>query len=261
MGGWNGAGVFSVTYDDFVPGTTILSGRVDQNNTDIVSGLNNVLTRDGQNSPSQNLPMNSKKHTGVLTTSGGATGEYLARDYWLTQQGWVLIDSETASASAALDFTTGINSTYSTYALVFQDLIPATQANLWLRFSVNGGSSFLAADYQANQNFIEAGTGAFANTTGGTSVAQIAIGGEPGTATGESMAGIVYISNPASAANYKKAWGMTVYNRQAGGPSQSTRMSVFMGSYTGATTAVNAFRILADSVNLESGTVRLYGIL
>lgn len=37
----------------------------DTHDQDLADGLENCLTRDGQNSPNANLPMNGKKHTGV----------------------------------------------------------------------------------------------------------------------------------------------------------------------------------------------------
>lgn len=49
----------------------ILASRHDTHDEDIATGLENCLTRDGQNSPSQNLPMNTKRHTNV----GAATAQ------------------------------------------------------------------------------------------------------------------------------------------------------------------------------------------
>ena len=44
---YNGSGTFSIV-NSFVPNTTILSAAVNQNFTDIATGLSDVLTRDGQ---------------------------------------------------------------------------------------------------------------------------------------------------------------------------------------------------------------------
>ena len=48
----------------------------DTHDEDFATGLENCLTRDGQNSPSANLPMNAKKHTGVADAT--ANSEYAA---------------------------------------------------------------------------------------------------------------------------------------------------------------------------------------
>lgn len=79
MAGWNGSGVFSVTYswqDDQANGIAISSSRMDTQFTDVVNGINNSLTKDGQNNPSANLPMATYRHTGV--SDGAALDEYLS---------------------------------------------------------------------------------------------------------------------------------------------------------------------------------------
>ena len=55
---------------------------MDIHDQDIADGLENCITKDGQNSPSANLPMNSHKHTGVAdavaATEYAAYGQLLA---------------------------------------------------------------------------------------------------------------------------------------------------------------------------------------
>lgn len=65
---WNGAGLFSRVRSwvtDAANGLAIQADLMDQDTNDIALGLNNCLTKDGQNSPSANLPMAGFKHTGV----------------------------------------------------------------------------------------------------------------------------------------------------------------------------------------------------
>ncbi len=87
MAGWNGSGVFSKTYSwvqDQLNGIKIRADRHDANDTDFVNGINNCLTKDGQNSPTANLPMNTYKHTGV--------GKATALDQYATAE--QIIDNE-----------------------------------------------------------------------------------------------------------------------------------------------------------------------
>lgn len=68
MGGWNGAGTFSKTYSwvaDQLNGIKIRADRHDANDTDFTNGINNCLTKDGQNAATANLPMATYKHTNV----------------------------------------------------------------------------------------------------------------------------------------------------------------------------------------------------
>ena len=57
-------------------GENVNAPPADIHDQDLADGLENCVTKDGQNSPSANLPMNSKKHTGVADAS--AETEYAA---------------------------------------------------------------------------------------------------------------------------------------------------------------------------------------
>ena len=77
--GWNGSGVFTKTYSwvaDAANGIKIRADRHDTNDTDFTNGINNCLTKDGQNSASADLPMGNNKHTGVGNAT--ARNNYLA---------------------------------------------------------------------------------------------------------------------------------------------------------------------------------------
>jgi hypothetical protein len=70
---FNGSGTYSLPAGNpVVTGTTISSSTTNTTNSDIATALTNCLTRDGQSTPSANLPMNSKKLTGLAagTTAG-----------------------------------------------------------------------------------------------------------------------------------------------------------------------------------------------
>lgn len=65
---WSGDGNFSRVRSwqtDAANGLDIQPDLMDQDTNDIALGINNCLTRDGQNSPSADLPMGGKKHTGI----------------------------------------------------------------------------------------------------------------------------------------------------------------------------------------------------
>lgn len=86
--GWDGSGNFirdngantgaSVWTDDRDAATKILASYHDIHDEGIATGLENCVTRDGQNSPSQNLPMNTKRHTNV--GAGVALTDYARMD-------------------------------------------------------------------------------------------------------------------------------------------------------------------------------------
>jgi hypothetical protein len=75
---FNGSGTYSLPAGNpVVTGTTISSSTTNNTNTDIATALTNCLTRDGQSTPLANLPMNSKKLTGLAAgTSNGDSVRY-----------------------------------------------------------------------------------------------------------------------------------------------------------------------------------------
>lgn len=66
-GGWTG---------DAAGGIGIEAGRHDTQDNDFATGINTCLTKDGQNTPTANLPMGGFKHTGAGDAS--ASNEYMA---------------------------------------------------------------------------------------------------------------------------------------------------------------------------------------
>lgn len=68
MAGWDGAGNWSPTHDftdDRDIGVKILASRMDQNFADIKAGLENCMTRDGQNAGINNISMGSNRITNL----------------------------------------------------------------------------------------------------------------------------------------------------------------------------------------------------
>jgi hypothetical protein len=60
-----------------------------------------------------------------------------------SEDGITLISSQTASASATISFTTGIDSTYKAYKFVFSNMHPATDNVQFMHnASINSGSNY-----------------------------------------------------------------------------------------------------------------------
>lgn len=76
---YNGAGNFvSLPPPQYpaVPGDVIRAAYFNAVINDLIAGLTNVITRDGQSPPTSNLPMGAKKHTGVADAT--AADQYAA---------------------------------------------------------------------------------------------------------------------------------------------------------------------------------------
>lgn len=77
--GWDGTGGFDRLYDwetDKAGGIKIRADRMDGEFDNYATGLENCITRNGENSPSANLPMGTKRHTGV--GNAAAVNDYAA---------------------------------------------------------------------------------------------------------------------------------------------------------------------------------------
>tara|TARA_R100001082_G_scaffold44580_1_gene23762 strand:- start:6658 stop:8721 length:2064 start_codon:yes stop_codon:yes gene_type:complete len=79
---FNGSGVFSRVYNwtnDKNAGVKILASRHDTEDDGFATGLSTCITKDGQTTVTANLPMNTKRHTGVgnaaARTDYSATGQ------------------------------------------------------------------------------------------------------------------------------------------------------------------------------------------
>jgi hypothetical protein len=120
---WNGAGSFQRTngsfsgsdvwQDDASAGFDIVDSRHDTHDQDLAQGINNCLAKDGQNSPTANLPMAGFKHTGVA--DGSARNQY-ATVAQLQDQGVQALSSVAGTANAITASMTPAISAYVTGA-------------------------------------------------------------------------------------------------------------------------------------------------
>lgn len=188
---------------------------------------------------------------GVGTTdAGGACG--------ITTPGMVLLEQHTASSSSSLDFPSCISSSYDIYHVEVVGLRTATNAVLvGMRFSTDGGSTYDSGTNYSWESFV-----AVRNTqgpNGADAATTMELVNETRSATSTySMDGWFNFYHPASSGSlWLQATGQfqTIINA-----SPAPAVWTFGGSYTATPGAVNAFRILASSGNLASGTVRCYGI-
>jgi hypothetical protein len=98
MAGWSGSGTFTKTHSwvaDAANGIKIRADRHDANDTDFTNGINNCITKDGQNSATGNLPMNGNIHTNVGNAT--ARNNYLAMGQF--QDGSAIYVATTGSAN------------------------------------------------------------------------------------------------------------------------------------------------------------------
>jgi hypothetical protein len=176
--------------------------------------------------------------------------------------GMKLISTQTASDSASISFTTGIDSTYKEYQFYFIDLHPRTdQADLTFNLSTDSGSNYNVTKtttfFEAYHNEAGTETNLRYNTSfdlaQSTSFQKVNI--DSGNGADESCGGTLTLFNPAST-TYVKHF-MSTTNHYDGSNFTS---NAFMAGYGNTTSAINAIQFKYDSGNMD-GTILMYGIV
>ena len=179
----------------------------------------------------------------------------------------VLISSQTASASASIDFTSGLDSTYDSYVFKFINIHPATD-DVYFQFnlSTDGGSNYnvtkTTTSFEAYHNESDSATNlryATANDLGQSTSDQRLIDLIP-TGSGEDdmcASGYLQLFNPSST-TYVKHFIASVQANVAGSSNYSWISHT--AGYGNTTSAVNAIIFRTSSGNIDAGTISLYGV-
>jgi len=173
-----------------------------------------------------------------------------------------LLSTQTASASATIDFTSGIDSTYDSYVFKFINIHPATDnVNFTVNFSTDGGSNYnvtkTSTYFQAYHNETN-GVSALnyvsdRDLAQSTSDQQIANG--IGSDNDQQASGYLHLYNPSNTTFVKHF--ITRFNI-----ANEAQYSVdnYVAGYGNTTSAVNAIQFRMSSGNIDSGVIKLYGI-
>jgi hypothetical protein len=171
------------------------------------------------------------------------------------------ISSATASASASIEFTSGIDSTYPIYRFEFINVHGSANANFEFQGSTNGGSSYgvtmTTTQVQAWHN--EADTDTSLTYSSGNDLAQSTSFQRLCKVTGstnadDSGSGILTLYNPSSTTFVKHF--MSDANGSNGGYTQRE----FAAGYFNTTSAINAIQFRFVSGNIDAGQILLFGI-
>jgi hypothetical protein len=176
--------------------------------------------------------------------------------------GMVLISSQTASNSASISFTTGIDSTYKEYQFYFINMHPQTDA-VYFQFnlSTDGGSNY---NVTKTSTFVldehsEGDLGAVVYYWGGGDLAQSTsdqyLNYQVGSDNDQHVSGSLTLFNPSSTTYVKHFIGrtnMVAWNDYS--------QEAFSAGYANTTSAINAIRFNMSSGNIGDGTILMYGI-
>jgi hypothetical protein len=172
--------------------------------------------------------------------------------------GFVLVEQHTASNTAELDFTTCISSTYDNYQLQFVNLLPATTSNIAkLQVSTDGGSTYVGGSSYTYFLGISgtSGDGSTQHSNGDSFIPIATNDGSLSNAAAGGVSGTLQLYAPGNASVNLSFRAELIFLHTNG----FYYVIDAGGSWQGLT-AVNAFRVIMNSGNIASGTVRCYGL-
>ena len=173
-----------------------------------------------------------------------------------------LISTSTASSSATLDFTSGIDSTYKEYIFKFYNMHPATNNVKWTFQSDTGtntsyGQTITSTDFisqhSEDDSATELGYASANDQAQGTAFQPI--GQLIGNGNDECVSGTLHIFDPSNATFVKHFMANTNVYRQ-----DNYSREHFTAGYFNTTTALTRFRFKFDSGNTDSGVIKMYGV-
>ena len=183
----------------------------------------------------------------------------------LAQGKMTLLQTQTASSSASISFTSNIDSTYPIYLFKFINIHPATDgAEFTINFSTDSGSNYNVAKtttfFVAYNAESESSSGVTyidsLDIAQGTGVANIFY--NVGNENDESASGTLHLFNPSSTTFVKHF--MSTFNVYNNSGSNGNSVQVDVAGYGNTTSAIDGVQFAMSSGNIDSGTIKLYGI-
>jgi hypothetical protein len=179
----------------------------------------------------------------------------------------VLLSTQTASDSASISFTTGIDSTYKEYQFYFIDIHPRTQRGIFgFNLSTDAGSNYnvtkTTTAFIAYQN--EGGTDTALSYDTNADLAQSTsdqrLTQPISNVSDSSASGSMSLFNPSSTTYVKHFIGSSNSMVITSDFTEYYCMVHYTAGYGNTTSAINAVRFQMSSGNFD-GTILLYGIV
>jgi len=175
-----------------------------------------------------------------------------------------LLSTQTASASATISFTSGIDSTYDSYVFKFYNIHPATD-NTQFAFqgdtgtNTNYNQTITSTTFRAfhREPDDDAGLGYVTgeDQAQGTAFQKLTAGGTVGADNDQCAAGTLHLFNPSSTTFVKHFIG-----RSNGSHASDYTTDFFVSGYINTTTALTRVQFKMLSGNIDAGDICLYGI-
>jgi len=174
----------------------------------------------------------------------------------------VLLSTQTASSSASLSFTSGIDSTYDSYVFKFINIHPQTDSVYFqMNLSTDGGSNynvtktttFFRAQHKENDTGLSFEYVIDDDLAQSTSYQRI--NNLMGADVDENVSGYMKLFNPSNTTYVKHFISVTnsSFNSDASA-------NLYMAGYGNTTSAINAINFQMSSGNIDDGIIKMYGV-
>jgi hypothetical protein len=172
-----------------------------------------------------------------------------------------LISTQTASSSASISFTTGIDSTYDEYWFILNNIHPQTNGTTLefqtttdgSNFNITTTSSFFQFRHKENDTTYGLEYEGGSDQAQGTSFQHLSA-----TVLGDSdsgCSGILKLYNPSSTTFVKHYVSQIVHPQSSG-----SQMSELVAGYFNTTSAITGIRFKYSSGNTDDGTIQMFGV-
>jgi len=173
----------------------------------------------------------------------------------------ILISTQTASSSATISFTTGIDSTYDEYIFKYINVKAGTGGeDFRFNMSTDSGSNYnvtkTTTAFRTTHNESDSTTSLEYRTDMdlAQSTAFQTLANGVGSGADECVSGTLTIFNPSSTTYVKHFIGV------ANALGSDFSIGLYTAGYGNTTSAVNAIRFQMSSGNIADGIIKLYGV-
>ena len=172
------------------------------------------------------------------------------------------ISKQTASSSATISFTSGIDSTYKEYLFTFKDIHPATDSvtfsfqgstNSGSRYGVTATTSFFNAYHDEADSATNLGYRTAEDLAQSTSFQGFQ--SNYGNGNDESGVGFLHLFDPSNTTFVKH-----FISRSSNYNNGNYAIDNYVAGYFNTTSAIDAIQFKMSSGNIDAGDICLYGI-
>ena len=173
-----------------------------------------------------------------------------------------LLQTQTASSSATIDFTSNIDSTYDVYLFKIINCHPSSdEVDFSFQGSTNGGSSFgvtmtstgFSAYHKEDGSSSGVGYESQLDQAQGTGFHQLSY--DTSNDNDHVISGELFLFSPSSTTFVKHFLARTSNNHY-----NNFELDTYSGGYFNTTSAINGIQFKFGSGNIDAGTIKLYGI-